>query len=241
MMRNQTGKSMQANILVIEDDPDINQLVTMNLQDQHYQVEHTDNGRHGFDLAKGGAYDLIILDLSLPGMDGLDICRSLRNAGLTTPILMVTAKDSEADRVVGLEMGADDYITKPFSVRELQARVKAMLRRVEMLTEKPATSSASIQVADLHIDVNKRQVSLKGQTVDLTSTEFDLLFYLASHPGLVFSRAQLLDKVWGYNHSGYEHTVNSHMNRLRTKLESNPSKPQYVLTVWGVGYKFRDL
>lgn len=231
---------MTPTILVIEDDTDINQLVTMNLRDQHYSVEHTDNGLQGFHLASTGKYDLIILDLSLPGMDGLEICRRLRSDQKNTPILMVTAKDSEADRVVGLEMGADDYITKPFSVRELQARVKAMLRRVDMLTVQTSQPTALISQGALTIDPDKRKVLLNNQTVELTSTEFDLLFYLASHPGMVFSRAQLLDKVWGYNHSGYEHTVNSHINRLRTKLEIDPSKPEYVLTAWGVGYKFSE-
>lgn len=233
---------MSSRILVIEDDHDINNLISMNLSDMLYQVDSCENGSQGFAKASQDDYDLIVLDLMLPGMDGLDICRQLRAQKLNTPILMLTARDSEADRVVGLEMGADDYLTKPFSVRELQARVKAMLRRVDMLlqSQQPAQHSV-MQLQDLKIDVARRQVSISDQAVELTSTEFDLLFHLAKSPGLVFSRAQLLDQVWGYKHSGYEHTVNSHINRLRTKLESDPSDPKYVLTVWGVGYKFNDV
>ncbi|GDY25518.1 DNA-binding response regulator [Agarivorans sp. Toyoura001] len=233
---------MSPRILVIEDDHDINNLITMNLSDMMYQVESCENGSEGFAKASQDNFDLIVLDLMLPGMDGLDICRQLRAQQQNTPILMLTARDSEADRVVGLEMGADDYLTKPFSVRELQARVKAMLRRVDMLIQSQNQPAPSVmQWKDLTIDVARRLVSVRDQAVELTSTEFDLLHHLAKSPGLVFSRAQLLDQVWGYKHSGYEHTVNSHINRLRTKLESDPSNPEYVLTVWGVGYKFNDV
>lgn len=228
---------MNKQILVVEDDLDINKLIAMNLKDMNHDVESCDNGRRGFELANNGLYDLVVLDLMLPEMDGLEICRSLRAANILTPILMLTARDSEADRVVGLEMGADDYLTKPFSVRELQARVKAMLRRMDMLN-KPITPSNELLIDNLMIDVGRRKVVLRDQEIELTSTEFDLLIYLARQPGMVFSRAQLLDSVWGYQHSGYEHTVNSHINRLRNKLEQDPSKPEYILTVWGVGYKF---
>ena len=233
---------MNNKILVIEDDPDINKLVSMNLRDMAYEVESCDVGSRGLKMAMNGHFDLIVLDVMLPEMDGLEICRRLRSADNFIPILMLTARDSEADRVVGLEMGADDYLTKPFSVRELQARVKAMLRRVQMLTKTNEVESRDILTfGELEIQINKRQVHLKGQSIELTSTEFDLLLYMAQQPGLVFSRSQLLDKVWGYQHAGYEHTVNSHINRLRTKLEKDPSKPEYVLTVWGVGYKFTDM
>jgi len=232
---------MKNQILVIEDDPDINKLVSMNLSDMGYQVESCDVGSQGLQMAMSGEFDLIVLDVMLPEMDGLEICRRLRASNNFIPILMLTARDSEADRVVGLEMGADDYLTKPFSVRELQARVKAMLRRVEMLTKSnPVEAKNTLVFGELEIQVNKRQVHLGQKLVELTSTEFDLLLYMAKQPGLVFSRSQLLDKVWGYQHAGYEHTVNSHINRLRTKLEKDASKPEYVLTVWGVGYKFTD-
>jgi DNA-binding response OmpR family regulator len=228
---------MNKQILVIEDDLDINKLIAMNLKDLNHDVDTCDNGRRGFEMANSGQYDLMVLDLMLPEMDGLEICRNLRAANVLTPILMLTARDNEADRVVGLEMGADDYLTKPFSVRELQARVKAMLRRMDMLN-KAEPKSDEIVIDDLVINVGRRKVVLNDQEIELTSTEFDLLIYMARQPGMVFSRAQLLDNVWGYQHSGYEHTVNSHINRLRNKLEQDPSKPEYILTVWGVGYKF---
>ena len=231
---------MKSKILVIEDDQDLNNLITMNLQDMNHEVTASMNGAEGFRLAQSGEFDLILLDLALPEMDGLAICQQLRASGQVTPIIMLTAKDSEADRVVGLEVGADDYLTKPFSVRELQARVKAMMRRVEMLTKTSAEPTGLMQFGDLSIQEHKREVRVSGELIDLTSTEFDLLMYLAKQPGTVFSRSQLLENVWGYNHSGYEHTVNSHINRLRTKLEVDASSPQYVLTVWGVGYKFTD-
>lgn len=228
---------MNKQILVVEDDLDINKLIAMNLKDLNHDVDTCDNGRRGLEMANSGQYDLMVLDLMLPEMDGLEICRNLRAANVLTPILMLTARDSEADRVVGLEMGADDYLTKPFSVRELQARVKAMLRRMDMLN-KSEPQSDEIVVDDLVINAGRRKVVLNNQEIELTSTEFDLLIYMVRQPGMVFSRAQLLDNVWGYQHSGYEHTVNSHINRLRNKLEQDPSKPEYILTVWGVGYKF---
>jgi DNA-binding response OmpR family regulator len=231
---------MAHKILIVEDDHDINNLVAMNLKAAGYDVEKTEHGGQGLQMALTGSYDLMILDIMLPEVDGLDICRRLRAQGTTTPIMMLTAKDGEIDRVVGLEMGADDYLTKPFSVRELQARVKAMLRRVEMMRQADVPTDETLHVGELTINPSRRVVTLKGQALELTSTEFDLLLYLARHPGMVFSRTQLLDNVWGYQHSGYEHTVNSHINRLRTKIEADPSQPQYVLTVWGVGYKFND-
>ena len=231
---------MKTQILIIEDDPDINKLLNMNLNDANHEVFSCDDGTTGLQQAKSGNYQLIVLDIMLPGLDGIEICKQLRAAHILTPIIMLTARESEADRVIGLEMGADDYLTKPFSVRELQARVKALLRRVDMQHQSLQPELERLQFDELSIDVAKRSVLLAGKTVDLTSTEFDLLVYMARKPGLVFSRSQLLDSVWGYQHSGYEHTVNSHINRLRTKLESDPSKPKYVLTVWGVGYKFSD-
>lgn len=231
---------MAGKILIVEDDHDINNLLAMNLRSSGYDIESSENGMQGLKMAQAGAYDMIILDLMLPEIDGLEICRRLRGEGKTTPILMLTAKDGEIDRVLGLEMGADDYLTKPFSVRELQARVKAQLRRVDMMRQPEAPVKEVLSFGDLSICPTKRAVSLQNETVELTGTEFDLLLYLARHPGMVFSRSQLLDNIWGYQHSGYEHTVNSHINRLRTKIEKDASKPDYVLTVWGVGYKFND-
>jgi DNA-binding response OmpR family regulator len=232
---------MASKILIVEDDHDINNLLAMNLRSAGYEIESSENGMQGLKMAQAVAYDLIILDLMLPEIDGLEICRRLRGEGKTTPIIMLTAKDGEIDRVLGLEMGADDYLTKPFSVRELQARVKAQLRRVDMMRQPEVAVKEILEFGHLSICPSKRAVSLNDKVVELTGTEFDLLLYLARHPGLVFSRAQLLDNIWGYQHSGYEHTVNSHINRLRTKIEIDASKPEYVLTVWGVGYKFNDV
>jgi two-component system alkaline phosphatase synthesis response regulator PhoP len=231
---------MDKNILVIEDDQDINNLITMNLRDLRHIVDPCEHGGQGLKRAMKGLYDAIVLDITLPEIDGLEICRQLRASNINTPILMLTARDSEADRVVGLEMGADDYLTKPFSVRELQARVKAMLRRADMMKAPDKPKIETLEFDGLSINPAKRSVSLNDNNIELTSTEFDLLWHLAKQPGLVFSRSQLLDSVWGYQHSGYEHTVNSHINRLRNKLEQDPSDPKYVLTIWGVGYKFND-
>jgi DNA-binding response OmpR family regulator len=178
----------------------------------------------------------------LPGLDGLEICRRLRRKPPYVPILMLTAKSSETDRVVGLEIGADDYVTKPFSIPELLARVKAILRRVEELSEDAREIvPAVIQTGDLVIDPAKRNATIEGRSLDLTAKEFDLLLHFARNPGKVYTRSQLLDMVWGYGHDGYEHTVNSHINRLRAKIENDSPHPDYILTVWGVGYKFAEL
>ena len=225
-------------ILLVEDDLDISRLVKMHLEDAGYRVEMVHNGREGLDLAMGGGYDLIILDLMLPEVDGLEICKKLRAASKYDPILMLTAKSSELDRVLGLELGADDYISKPFSTRELVARVKAMFRRIDTMNPATGQDSGLLSMGDLSIDTLKRKVILNDKRVDLTAREFDLLDYFARNPGHVFRRADLLDKVWGYGHEGYEHTVNSHINRLRAKIEDDPSKPEMIVTVWGVGYKF---
>ena len=193
-------------------------------------------GRTGLDRALGQAFDLVILDIMLPGIDGLEICRRLRTEKPGLPILMLTARTTELDRVLGLEMGADDYLTKPFSVRELVARVKAIFRRMEVFDAQPAT--ARLGLGPVEIDTDSRRVLIEGEPVELTAREFDLLTFFARHPGRVFTRGQLLDKVWGYTHEGYEHTVNTHINRLRGKLEADPSHPRFILTVWGVGYRF---
>ena len=229
-------------ILVIEDDPDISHLLEINLGDSAYNVDVTNNGIEGLELASKLAYQLIVLDLMLPGIDGLEICKRLRARSITVPILMLTAKTSEFDRVLGLELGADDYLTKPFSVMELQARVKAILRRAEISSYQQADSDhETIASEGLLIDVERRNVSIDGESVELTAKEFDLLLHFARHPGRVYNRAQLLDQIWGYSHSGYEHTVNTHINRLRKKMEAGPQAVQYIETVWGVGYRFREL
>jgi len=231
---------MTHNVLVIEDQEDIAELVKLHLKDIDCRVKLTFDGVIGLGEAQSKSYDLIILDLMLPGIDGLEICKRLRAKSNYTPILMLTSKSSELDRVLGLELGADDYLTKPFSVMELTARVKAIFRRVSAIATGGTNSTARIQVGELTIDVERRSVTLRGSDVDLTAKEFELLLHLAQNPGRVYSREQLLDFVWGYNHSGYEHTVNSHINRLRAKVEADPANPVYVLTVCGVGYKFVD-
>ena len=211
------------------------------MRDGGYDVQVAQDGTTGCKHALSKTYDLIILDLMLPGMDGLDICRTLRAKSTYTPILMLTARSTELDRVLGLEVGADDYLTKPFSIRELLARVKALFRRVEALTASTDGGGQKlISAGDLVIDTEKRKVTLSGKTVDLTAKEFDLLLHFAQHPGRVYTRSQLLDVVWGYAHAGYEHTVNSHINRLRTKIERDTSRPRYIVTVWGVGYSFAE-
>ncbi|MBL1278322.1 MAG: response regulator transcription factor [Ectothiorhodospiraceae bacterium] len=226
--------------LVVEDNYDIANLVSMHLQDLGAEVQLASDGNVGLSLAQKKRYDLIILDLMLPGIDGLEICRRLRGTDNDTPILMLTAKSAELDRIVGLEMGADDYLPKPFSFRELVARAKAILRRAEARNKINPNDVEDLRAGDLFLDQNKRQATIASKVIDLTAREFDLLWHFATHPGQVFTRSQLLDSVWGYGHDGYEHTVNSHINRLRAKIENSPSTPTYILTVWGVGYKFSD-
>ena len=246
-------------ILVVEDARDIANLVQLHLRDEGHEVEVAFDGISGWEKLQTGRYDLVILDLMLPGMDGLEVCRRLRAQkgfdSAYTPILMLTSKGTELDRVLGLELGADDYLTKPFSIRELMARVKALFRRVEAMKTAGGASGKiaedcpsaegnvgreKICCGELCIEIIKRRVSIGGEMVSLTAKEFDLLYQFACHPGRVYTRTQLLDGVWGVGYEGYEHTVNSHINRLRTKIEKDPANPHYLLTVWGVGYKFCD-
>jgi DNA-binding response OmpR family regulator len=232
---------MARRILVVEDDRDIAHLVELHLLDLGADVTVAHDGGVALDIAMRRPFDLVILDLMLPGVDGLEICRRLRARSNYTPILMLTARSADVDRIVGLEIGADDYLTKPFNIRELIARVKALLRRVDALSKpEPTDMPARLDFGALVIDVEKRKVTLDGKAIDLTAKEFDLLLQFARNPGRVYTRAQLLDLVWGYGHDGYEHTVNSHINRLRNKLEKDHAKPAFILTVWGVGYKFAD-
>jgi DNA-binding response OmpR family regulator len=230
---------LSKNILVVEDNIDIANLIKINLHDQSMHIDLADDGAKGLNMALSNAYQLIILDLMLPAMGGIDICRALRKKEIYTPVLMLTAKTSELDRVLGLEVGADDYLTKPFSVPELIARVKAIIRRSEYYQiSSNSTLPEKILFQDLCIHPETRQVFINDNIIELTAKEFDLLWHFASNPGRVYSREQLLGSVWGYGHNGYEHTVNSHINRLRSKIETDPAQPQYVMTVWGVGYKF---
>lgn len=232
---------MSRRVLIIEDDADIAQLVALHLRALPCDVDVARSGALGLSKALTTTFDLIVLDLVLPDIGGLDICRRLRDQKSYTPILMLTAKSEELDRVLGLETGADDYLTKPFSILELMARIKALFRRIDVLqTNSNAEAGETLEADGLIVDVGKRKVTVEGQVVDLTTKEFDLLHHFAQSPGRVYNRTQLLEAVWGHGHSGYEHTVNSHINRLRSKIEANPSSPRYVLTVRGIGYKFRD-
>ncbi|MFK8067568.1 MAG: response regulator transcription factor [Gammaproteobacteria bacterium] len=232
---------MTEKILIIEDSEDLAELVALNLRDLSYHVEIALDGTNGLKLSTENEYNLVILDLMLPGIDGMEICRQLRGQKNYTPILMLTSKSSEIDRVVGFEIGADDYVVKPFSVQELMARIKAILRRmrvIEIAVEED--DKHLIKRKNMLIDLEKRLVSIKEKPIELTAREFELLTCFAKSPGKVFSRTQLLDQVWGYGYSGYEHTVNSHINRLRVKIEDDPGEPGYIETVWGVGYRYAE-
>lgn len=228
-------------VLIIEDDRDIRELISIHLSDLVCQIKQCSDGESGLKMATEQNFDLIILDIMLPILDGLDVCRKLRAQDITTPVLMLTAKSEEIDKVLGLETGADDYLTKPFSIREFVARVKAILRR-QSLQKKPlpGTLDNILRYGALVIEQDKRKVTINGTRIELTPKEYDLLLLLAEHPGKSYSREDLLNLVWGYEFSGYEHTVNSHINRLRTKIEPDFSKPLYILTTWGVGYRFND-
>ena len=228
----------QRELLIVEDDPKIIELLTLHLKDIGFNVSSESNGVAGASAALEGDFALVILDIMLPGMDGLGICRKIRESGKRVPILMLTAKAEEFDKVLGLELGADDYLTKPFSIRELIARVKALLRRSESQIDAAPQSGGVLRYGSLTINTEMRTVHLEGNPVDLTAKEYDLLVLFAENPGRAYERKQLLDLVWGYQFEGYQHTVNSHINRLRNKIEKDPSQPEFIKTVWGFGYRF---
>ncbi len=227
---------MSKKVLLVDDEKTLVKALTFNLEKEGYQVIPAYDGEEALKLVETETPDLIILDLMLPGVDGFEVCRKVRKS-LDIPIIMLTAKGDDIDKILGLELGADDYMTKPFNPRELLARVKAIFRR----TETQGTSLNSlIKIQDLQIDLYQHKVRVKDNEVDLTSKEFALLNILASNPGRVFSREQLLQQIWGYNYYGDARTVDVHIRHLREKLESDPSNPRYILTVWGTGYKFRE-
>lgn len=232
---------MDKKVLIIEDDKDITDLVDIHLGDLGYKLDKSYDGESGLSKALSGDYDLILLDLMLPKLEGLEVCKRIREKDRALPIIMLTSRSEEMDKILGLELGADDYIVKPFSIRELIARVKANLRSVEAIKEeinKESDFNPELHFGELTINFEKRKVLLGSNVVELTAKEFDLLSHFTLHPGRSYSRADLLSSVWGYQFSGYEHTVNSHINRLRTKIEKNPAEPKYIKTVWGIGYKF---
>lgn len=225
-------------ILIVEDDLHIAALMRMHLGDEGLTVEHAADGTSGAAMLERGGWDALVLDLMLPGIDGLEICRRARAMARYTPIIITSARSSEVHRILGLELGADDYLAKPFSVLELVARVRALLRRSEALARNARLDAGVLEADGLRIDPIARELFVDGQPVELTPREFDLLHFFARNPGKVFSRIDLLNQVWGYRHDGYEHTVNTHINRLRIKVEADSANPRRILTVWGRGYKF---
>lgn len=233
--------SNRARILLIEDDPEITELIRINVSDLNMEIDTAADGKTGLDMALRNNYDLLVLDLMLPELDGLDVCKRIRSEDEDLAILMLTAKSEEFDKVLGLELGADDYLTKPFGIKEFIARIKALLRRKKRGSESDdAETTHDIQIGPLFIQPLKRKVFYGENPVDLTAKEFELLFLFAQNPGRAFTREELLNKVWGYQYTGYEHTVNSHINRLRSKIEEDPSNPVMLRTVWGVGYRFAE-
>ncbi len=226
-------------ILIVEDDEEISDLLEIHLLELGYKVIKSANGKRGLEIVKNGIMDFIILNVLLPGMNGLEICKEVRKMNNYIPIIFLSAQSEEIDKIIGLEIGADDYLTKPFSIRELLARIKAIFRRIESINQEEEVQNM-IEYEELLIDAYKRKVTLRGERVELTPIEFDLLYLLASNPGRIYTRDLLLDRVWGYQYRGYEHTISSHINRLRSKIETNSSKPKYILTTWGLGYRFND-
>lgn len=228
-------------VLIVEDDVHIADLLRLHLADEGYAVMHAADGTAGMRLLEQeGPWDALVLDVMLPGVDGLQICRHARAMARYVPIIIISARGSETQRIVGLELGADDYLPKPFSMPELVARVRALLRRAEAMAQSARLDAGAIELGRLHLDPLARVAVHDGVELDLTPREFDLLLFFARHPGQVFARTELLDQVWGYSHDGYEHTVNTHINRLRNKIEADPANPRHILTVWGRGYKLVD-
>lgn len=227
-------------ILLAEDDPEIVELLKLNFDPALYDVTTAASGSIALQQAITKSFHLIILDIMLPGMDGIEVCRRLREKNITAPVMMLTSRSEEIDKVLALELGADDYVTKPFSIRELMARVKAILRRAENTVAATPQTNNEIQIGDMYINREKKKVSIKGTRLELTAKEFELLYLLASNRGKTFSRQDLLEIIWGYSFKGYEHTVTSHINRLRIKIEPDIQQPIYILTTWGSGYRFTE-
>jgi two-component system, OmpR family, response regulator len=225
-------------MLLVEDDVHLSEILCLHLRADGYVVEHASDGRQGLAMVERGGWDAIVLDLMLPGIDGLEICRRARDLARYTPIIITSARGSEVHRILGLELGADDYMAKPFSVPELLARLKALLRRVDTIGRQMRADGRAIEQGDLHVDPLARQARLGDKTLELTPREFELLHHFVQNPERIFSRIELLNRVWGLRHEGYEHTVNTHINRLRSKIEADPRNPSRIVTVWGAGYKF---
>jgi DNA-binding response OmpR family regulator len=236
-----TAPAPATSLLVVEDDENISTAIEEYFSRAGYSVTRAADGLAGIEAAGRNRPDVVVLDLMLPKMDGLAVCKELRMKNPLMPIIMLTAKDDVVDKVLGLEMGADDYITKPFSLREVEARIKSVLRRSRAAAAAgDGRDETPIVRGPLRVDPIRREVTIADKHVDLTPKEFDLLRLFAANPGRVFPRKYLLEKIWDYSYEGYDRTIDSHINRLRAKIEENPENPQLVLTVWGIGYKFTD-
>jgi len=236
-----TAPAPKTSLLIIEDDENISTAIEEYFSRSGYAVNTAPDGIAGIEAAVKNRPDVVVLDLMLPKMDSLAVCKELRQKHPQMPILMLTAKDDIVDKVLGLEMGADDYITKPFSLREVEARIKSVLRRARAAaTDGDGKDETPIVRGNLRVDPLRREVTIAERQVELTPKEFDLLRLFAGNPGRVFPRKYLLEKIWDYSYEGYDRTIDSHINRLRAKIEENPDNPQLVLTVWGIGYKFTD-
>ncbi len=227
-------------ILLVEDDLEITKLLNLHLNTQLYSLTSCINGTEAINQTANNHFDLIILDITLPDISGMELCKTFRENDQQTPIMMLTCRSEETDKVLALELGADDYVTKPFGILELMARTKALLRRADQNHLEKADQKEEIVFKDLVIDINKRKASVRGERMELTNKEFDLLVLLAKNPGKTFSRNELLELIWGVAFSGYEHTITSHINRLRIKIEANLQHPEYILTAWGTGYRFSE-
>ncbi|MDO8377107.1 MAG: response regulator transcription factor [Aquabacterium sp.] len=228
---------MSAHLLLVEDDDAIADALRLHLEQAGYRLHREADGLRAMAAIDRQRWDLVLLDLMLPGADGWDVCRHLRARHADVPVIMLSARSAEAHRVLGLELGADDYLAKPFSMLELVARVRALLRRIDQLRAQPA-ASAQLRFGPWRLDTARRTLCRGDEPVPLTLREFDLLHFLVRHPGQAFGRSELLARVWGAGFDGYEHTVNSHINRLRSKVEADPREPLCIVTVWGVGYRF---
>ena len=240
-MNNYDEPNNRKRLLVVEDDTSLGEVIRYNFLSEGYEVKLEKNGKKGLDSALSWQADVIILDLMLPLISGIEICRTIRKEGIFTPVIMLTAKDTEIDRVVGLEVGADDYVTKPFSTRELIARVGANIRRTEMIKiARENYSDEIINIGNLIIDKPSRKITLNNQDISLRPREYDLLLHMASNPSRVFTRDQLLQQVWGYEYTGDTRTIDVHVRWLRRKIEKDPSNPILLQTIRGVGYRFHS-
>ncbi len=235
-----TEKLIMESILLVEDDPDMTKLLNLHFSRQSFRFTSCSNGEEAMNKISDENFDLIMLDVTLPDINGMDLCKKIRESDVKTPIMMLTCRGEETDKVLALELGADDYMTKPFGIFELTERIQSLLRRADKKLEIESPKKQELFFKDLVIDFDKRKALIRGELLDLTDKEFDILALLSSHPGKTFSRRELLVKIWGVAFTGYEHTITSHITKLRLKIESDFRHPQYILTTWGKGYRFSE-